>query len=183
MKRKIIVISAALLIVAADTVLGWCWSSFLSRQKCLDALLESVPPAERELPPRVDAVFVKSKLVEKYDGGAEAILYHCRNLDGVGENELRLHKTTWKWLIPLYFNRAERRAVFVHLMDFGEGRGLAYGARRYFSKEIGELTEDEAVKLILISRTPGLYADADNAELDRAAADYLKEIEYQAGER
>ena len=60
----------------------------------------------------------------------------------------------WQYVLPLRYSYSERLALHVHFLPFDGGTGLAYGAKHYLGKEPRELSRQEMLTLLAISRNP-----------------------------
>lgn len=157
---------------------GWSYQSFFRYRGCIDELLEDIPNDEKDLPPKIAAIFIRSKIVEKTSDSYEAIFFQCRNQNGLKHTEFQVQKLVWMALIPLYLSYQDRLSLSVHLMSFRDGRGLSYGAKHYFSKNINNLTEQETIKLILIAQSPTFYSHGNDVDrLNQGVAEFKRRLE------
>lgn len=151
---------------------------FFAYQDRIDALLATLPPGEADPPPLL------SEAVAKIEG-ERAINWVARGL--VAEiydkpmRQLEWHIVTalWSLALPLRLDEREIVALYANFMVFEGGRGLAYGARRYFDKAPVNLTLDEILGLLAISRAPRANSPERRPEnyrrqLERLRRDYRR---------
>ena len=68
--------------------------------------------------------------------------------------EYHLQGLAWIWLLRAHMNRSERLALFARYLPFDGGMGMAEGGRKYFGKELRDLTPDEVIGLLAVARSP-----------------------------
>lgn len=150
---------------------------FFIYQDRVDAVLANLPPGEANPPSLL------SEIVHRVEG-KHAVYFVARNLvaetHGKPMRMIDWHVTNalWSGLLPLRLSQRDITALYGHFMVFEGGRGLNYGARRYFGKAPTDLTLDEMLGLLAISRAPFHYSPERQPENYRRQLERLRS-EYQ----
>jgi hypothetical protein len=72
--------------------------------------------------------------------------------------EWHFHNALWTRLLIHDFDEEKLFLLFLHLIPFERGFGLANSAQYYFKKKISQLTVEEIVMLLGIARSPTRYS-------------------------
>lgn len=127
----------------------------------VDRILATLPIGEVMRPPAFDRLVLeldrqrypawvaRSLVAQPGSERPQPAAWHSRNL-------------AWRLVLPLRYREEERLALYAHFLPFEGGSGLAYGARRYFAKSPAELSDEEILQLLVISRSPSLYSPTRN---------------------
>lgn len=146
---------------------------FCVHQTRVDGLLSSLPreeafpaPVVKDVIRRVDQqglrIWVPRHLAAEFRPGPMRAL------------EWRAHDFVWSLLLPLRLSEDQRISLYCHFMRFGEGKGLNYGARYYYSKTSDNLSVDEVLWLIAVSRAPSRHLPNLNSEHFRKEVEKLR---------
>jgi hypothetical protein len=134
------------------------YSTYFAHSGEVDDLLASMPSSERQPPP----AFYEA--LHRIHSGEQVTTFAARSLvEQLYPNRgstLRWHYrfAVWAFLLP-HFRRADEYVpIFAHFMPFEDGRGLAKASSYYFEKSATELTYEEALSLVIISRSPSRYS-------------------------
>jgi len=73
-------------------------------------------------------------------------------------SEWHLHNFLWSRLLTYYFDEEKIFILYLHLIPFEHGFGLANSAQYYFQKKISQLTVEEVVMLLGIARSPKTFS-------------------------
>ena len=141
-------------------VLNFVYFSFWVYTGKIDAFIEQIPTEERNLPLRL------IELWDKGDTFAGPFMVNFRRKiisEDLREKNLERLANEWVWnlMLPIYLSKSNEIAVKAKFAPFGDGNGLAFGAQKYFSKSINELTDDEIITLLAIESNPDLFPDKD----------------------
>jgi hypothetical protein len=156
MRRLFTCVMAGVAILAG---LATCvvYYEFLRYQGGVDRTVAALPTDERAISSSVVNV------LEKLDGHMipelatrGLLLELCP--EPVSQGRWHLRHGLWGALLPLRLSRRDLTSLYAHYMVFEGGTGLNYGARRYYSKGPADLSPEEAVALVTISRAPVRYS-------------------------
>ena len=137
-----------------------------------------VPSDEKNLSSEQSEIFRKLKLVENDTSSTNRLIMRCLNNERISNRDYVLYGITWNIMLPLWYNYTERLILYLHLMPFSGGNGLKYGAQHYFSKSINELTQDELLRLIAISRSPTNFSrEIEKPTVDKIVEEFRKQLE------
>jgi len=81
--------------------------------------------------------------------------------------EWHLHNFLWSKLLIYNFNKEKIFILYLHMIPFERGFGLANSAQYYFQKKTSQLTVEEIVMLLGIARSPmtfSLFLHPENAK-------------------
>lgn len=73
-------------------------------------------------------------------------------------SEWHLHNFLWSRLLTYYFDEEQIFILYLHLIPFEHGFGLANSAQYYFQQKISQLTVEEVVMLLGIARSPKAFS-------------------------
>jgi hypothetical protein len=155
----------------------WLDASFFKYRDCINSkLADSSPDIENLSPAMVDLLERSMKIYSSQY--ATALLLNCRDSQELDKTEFRVQSAVWEVFVPLSLNQAEKNRLYAHFLYFRGGGGLSYGAKRYFEKDLDRLTEDELIKLLLISQSVIRYSgEKDVEKLNEDAERFKKQIE------
>ena len=123
-------------------------------------IVEAIPADELNIP--TVAVLVPARL----DGRFYANAWTARQIIWPIDEKYNRVGNTASWhlrnlaetlMVPLQTDERERAAFVWGKTGFVKGRGLRFGAEKYFGKKPEELSEGEIVRLWVIARAPTLY--------------------------
>jgi len=109
-------------------------------------------PTERELPSNVKRVFAKLTETEINRWVARNLLQSLTERTGNFRWHVRF--AMWESLVPVWYSREERVALFAHFLRSKDAQGLEMVSRSVFRKEPGELSVDEIIGLLVVLRAP-----------------------------
>lgn len=112
--------------------------------------------------PRSIAAFVSGRLARLGWSGGPMIDWHARRFALGTALEIR-------------FSDEELLDLYLALLPYEEGEGLADAARFHFGKSASELSARELVRLLAISRSPSRYSPSTNPEAMREMEEILWE--------
>ncbi|HEX8252187.1 MAG TPA: transglycosylase domain-containing protein [Thermoanaerobaculia bacterium] len=155
--RKVFAVIAIWAAILLLLVLWFAYSRFYRYQADVERVVASITAEERGLSAEARDVFVTLE-------GESLVWTVSRGLLGevaparVRMSEWHLRGLLWSVLLPRRVSDEELLLLYARLMAFEEGRGVVYGARRYFGKTPAQLTADDAIALTVIARSPRLYS-------------------------
>lgn len=163
------VLVCGLLFALAATCVG-AYRVFFSHVYEVKAILASLPAAERN-PPKLF-----QRVVLKADGPTMRNWVTRRLVEnifpaGMTQIQFNIRGGTWAFLLPTVCSQDDFLALYAHHLFFKDGTGLPFGAAKYFNKPADELSEEEILGLLAISRSPTRY---DPIKYPRA---YLEEVQ------
>ncbi len=149
---------AVLILCAAAVVCTWVsYRSYFRYRSEIDAVVRSTPAEERDLP----ATF-RSAVQLVHPRGVRQVVIK-RVFAAVRPGPLRTHVYTgnmvvWSLWFPALHSEPDLLACYAHTMVFDGGEGLSAGAQYYFGKPVGELTDEEALSLVVMDLSPRSYS-------------------------
>ncbi len=165
----------ALIVVGLFGVGYFVYTRYWVYQGKVDAIVRSLSPEEASPPVLVKevirgvassgvAIWVPSNLVREVQTERRRML------------EWHAQEFVWYVLLPYRLSEDQRIALYCRYMVFERGRGLAHGARYYYSKDPERLNAAEVLGLLAISRSPSRYSPRTHPENFRKEFERLKTI-------
>ncbi|MDP9193904.1 MAG: transglycosylase domain-containing protein [Acidobacteriota bacterium] len=157
----------ALLLFAVSAVV---YSEFWVHQPGVEELIAALPPSERDLPPAIHAVFSKVDETEINRWIARNLLWQTTERTRMGRWHLRF--ALWELLVPYKYSRRVRLSLFAHFLVAESASGLEQVSETLFAKPAHQLSRDEAIGLLAVTRSPRRFSpkrhpDAYEKEVER----------------
>ena len=99
-----------------------------------------------------------------YIAGVVAIHLVERFVEYKKASEWHFYNVLWTILLIHHFDKEKLFILYLHLIRFERGFGLANSAQYYFKKKISQLTVEEVVMLLGIARSPTMYSPFSHPE-------------------
>jgi len=108
-----------------------------------------------------------------YIAGLVAIHFVDKFVEYKNISEWHFHNTLWTRLLIHHFGKEKVFILYLHLIPFEHGFGLANSAQYYYQKTISQLTVEEVVMLLGIARSPTIYSPFSHPENAQEIQDRL----------
>ncbi|HYO77323.1 MAG TPA: transglycosylase domain-containing protein [Thermoanaerobaculia bacterium] len=161
--RKVLAALGVLAAIPLLLALWFVYSRYGRYQPEVDRIVASITADERALSLEARQVIVTLEAESVVWQVTRSLLYEIAPAR-VGTLERHLRDMLWGMLLPHRFSSEELLLLYARSMRFEDGRGVSYGARKYFGKTPAQLTADDAIVLCVIARSPRAYSPTLNAE-------------------
>jgi membrane carboxypeptidase/penicillin-binding protein PbpC len=88
--------------------------------------------------------------------------------------EWHLRGAIWTALLPRRLGPEKLFLLYCHYLPFEDGHGLTYGSEKYFQTKPADLTTDQALVLLVISRSPRAHSPSRHPERFQQAMSWYR---------
>ncbi|MBD7922671.1 transglycosylase domain-containing protein [Xanthomonas bonasiae] len=159
---------AALLLASIAAIAAYDVLAFQPRQMEIRALLNRVPPEDRDPPASIRRYIDAAHRSTYPPSTAVARLLLARLGTPRHENALSWHVrvVVWDLLVSLHLSQDQILALYSTLSYNGVGHGISQLSQKLYAKPASALSDAEAATVVAILWAPGLYLH-DKSRLER----------------
>lgn len=130
------------------------YSTFFRYQVGVDKIYEAIPQNEKHLSSAARRVFTTLEPESHLSYLVSTWLLSELTPQHVRMAEWHMRNAFWMLLLPHRIGPEARIVLYAHYLPLEGGRGVAYGAQKYFGKLPSQLSETDALILFTIARSP-----------------------------
>lgn len=160
LKRLTLAVAVLLCGAIAFGCYGAYWAYYSSSASVAN-FMKAIPPSEREVP-----LAVRRAVGLVHPGGIRhiAIRRVFAAVRPMPEREVvqRARLVVWEVLFPMHYSAEETLGAYAHTLVCEAGQGLDAAAAFYYRKRPLDLTDDEALALVVMDLNPTGYSMREN---------------------